>query len=337
MHEALLYQKLESRKVLCSLCRHRCVITSGNTGRCHVRKNIDGTLFSLIYGYIVAEHVDPVEKKPLFHFLPGSTTYSIATVGCNFRCLHCQNHDIAQFDIERGGRIPGYYVAPGEIVKRALNSGCRSISYTYTEPTIFFEYALDVARLAFQAGLKNIFVTNGYITPEALELITPFLHAANIDLKGFSEGFYSRVAGATLREVLECICDYKRRGIWIEITTLIIPGENDDRAQLEGIAGFIADTLGVDIPWHISRFFPHYKMPCYPVTASEKISEASEIAKKAGLHYVYEGNISNGHENTCCPMCGKHAIRRQGFHVLTSGLESGRCHGCAAKISGIWT
>lgn len=335
MHEALVYQKRSDGSVQCKLCRHYCVIARGGAGLCRVRKNSEGSLYSLVYGRVVAEQIDPVEKKPLFHVLPGSTTYSIATVGCNFRCLYCQNHAIAQFDA--ADRIPGEILEPEEVVRRALQSGCRSISYTYTEPTIFFEYALDVARLASQAGLKNIFVSNGYITPEALDLIAPFLHAANIDLKGFTEDFYRRVTGASLAEVLDCITDYQKRGIWIEITTLVIPGENDDREQLKGIARFIADELGPDVPWHISRFFPQYKMPGHPATSPAKLSEAAAIASKAGLRYVYEGNIASGQENTSCPTCGNQILQRQGFRILTPGSFSGRCGACAAEIAGIWT
>jgi pyruvate formate lyase activating enzyme len=336
MHEALIYEKLSDNKVCCSLCRHYCVIGPGGTGRCRVRKNFDGTLRSLVYGRVVAEHIDPVEKKPLFHFLPGSMTYSIATVGCNFRCLNCQNYSIAQFDAGKSSRLPGELLEPEEVVRRALQSGCRSISYTYTEPTIFFEYALDVARLAHQAGLKNIFVSNGYITPKALDVIAPFLDAANIDLKGFTEEFYQRVAGAHLAEVLECIIDYHRRGIWIEITTLVIPGENDDREQLDGIATFITDKLGRDVPWHISRFFPQFKMTDHSSTPPATLSGAAAIAAKAGLRYVYEGNVQSGREDTICPSCGTTVFQRRGFQVQTSGLFTGRCVNCTVEITGHW-
>ena len=336
MHEALIYQKLSGRTVRCSLCRHYCVIGAGGTGRCRVRKNIDGTLYSLVYGHLVAEHIDPIEKKPLFHFLPGSATYSIATVGCNFTCLHCQNHAIAQFDTGSSDGIPGNLLEPEEIVRRALHSGCRSVSFTYTEPTIFFEYALDVAKLACRAGLKCIFVSNGYITPGALDMIAPFIHAANIDLKGFTEEFYKRVTGAHLAEVLECLLDYRKRGIWLEITTLIIPGENDDRKQLEDIALFIADKLGVDVPWHVSRFFPQYKMLDHPVTSPSTLSDAAAIAARAGLRHVYEGNIQGGREDTICHSCGTTVIQRQGFRVQTAGTFTGRCGNCGVEIAGVW-
>lgn len=336
MREALLYQQQDDRKVRCVLCRHYCVIAPGGTGRCRVRKNSDGTLFSLVYGHVVAEHVDPVEKKPLYHFLPDTLTYSIATVGCNFRCLNCQNYTIAQYDVAGSGRVPGEQLEPEEIVRRAVKAGCRSISYTYTEPTIFFEYALDVAKLACQVGLKNIFVSNGYISSEALKVIAPYLHAANIDLKGFSEDFYQRVTGAHLAGVLECLSDYRRHGIWLEVTTLLIPGENDDREQVEGIARFIADTLGNDVPWHISRFFPQYKMTDHTATPPELLSDAVDIGLKAGLRYVYEGNIQGGREDTVCPSCGSTVLRRRGFNTSPSCLNDGRCGACSTEIAGVW-
>jgi len=336
MREALFYEKQPDGFVVCALCRHRCRIAPGARGICRVRENRSGTLVSLVYGRVVAEHVDPIEKKPLFHVLPGTSSYSIATVGCNFRCRHCQNHTIAQYDPDSGGGVPGQIIPPEEIVARAIRAGCRSISYTYTEPTIFLEYALETARLAVGAGLKNIFVTNGYITPEALDAIAPFLHAANIDLKGFSPDFYARVVGARLEEVLECIRDYRRRRIWLEITTLIIPGENDDLPQLEGIASFIADELGHEVPWHISRFFPQHRMTEREATPPATLSRAAGIGRQAGLRFIYEGNLAGGHESTDCPGCGRTVLKRAGFKVLTTALDEGLCQECGTKIAGIW-
>jgi pyruvate formate lyase activating enzyme len=301
-----------------------------------VRINNSGVLYSLVYGRVVAEHVDPIEKKPLFHFLPGSSTYSLATVGCNFHCLNCQNHGIAQYQPGPDFQIPGEIVEPAEIVKRAVRAGCHSISYTYTEPTIFFEYALDIARLARQAGLKNVFVTNGYSTPEALDLIAPFLDAANIDLKGFSEEFYLRVAGARLAEVLACIRDYHRRGIWLEITTLVIAGENDDDEQLQGIAAFIANDLSRDVPWHISRFFPQYMMTNRPVTPGTTLSKGVFIGRKQGLRHVYEGNIAGGGEETVCPHCGHTVIQRRGYVIVAREDSDGICQQCSTRIAGVF-
>ncbi len=336
MREALFYDKQPDGFVLCALCRHRCLIAPGKRGICRIRENRAGTLVSLVYGRVIAEHIDPIEKKPLFHVLPGTSTYSIATVGCNFHCRHCQNHTIAQYEPGADGNVPGQQIPPDEIVKRAIQSGCRSASYTYTEPTIFFEYALETARLATGAGLKNIFVTNGYITPEALDAIAPYLDAANIDLKGFSADFYSRVVGGRIEEVLDCIRDYRRHGIWLEITTLVIPGENDDRAQLEGIASFIADELGADVPWHISRFFPQFRMMDRQATPPGSLSMAVDIGTRAGLRYIYEGNIAGGREDTLCPGCGCPVMRRSGFRVLDIGMAEGKCHKCGWNISGLW-
>jgi pyruvate formate lyase activating enzyme len=301
-----------------------------------VRKNSGGILYSLVYGHVIAEQIDPVEKKPLFHFLPSTLTYSIATVGCNLTCLNCQNHSIAHFDIARAGVVPGTIVSPEQVVSRAVDAGCRSISFTYTEPTIYFEYALDVARLSRQAGLRNIFVSNGYITPEALDLIAPYLDAANIDLKGFSEEFYQSVTGGSLSQVLECICDYHSRGIWLELTTLLIPGKNDDRDSLEGIAGFIADRLGDEVPWHISRFFPNYRMTDLPATPLVTLDEAAAIAERAGLQYVYLGNVPGRDENTRCFNCGAVCIWRNGYHADLSGIQCGTCRHCAAVLPGVW-
>ena len=336
MKEAMFYQKLEGDRVRCGLCRFGCLISSGQRGRCRVRENRDGVLYSLVYGNLVAEHVDPIEKKPLFHLLPGSRSYSVATVGCNFRCLHCQNYTIAQPDeltIERSGS----FVAPQTVVERAVATGCSSIAYTYTEPTIFFEYAYETARLAKAAGLKNIFVTNGYITGEALATIAPYLDAANIDLKGFSEAFYREVVGASLGEVLECIRDYKRQGIWVELTTLVIPNRNDSEDELRGIASFIATEVGVDTPWHVTQFYPTHRLTDQPRTPVETLRAARRIGQQAGLRYVYEGNVpGEGGENSYCPSCNSLLIKRYGYLVEKNLLSDGKCPGCGTGIEGIW-
>lgn len=337
MHTALCYHTESDGTVRCSLCRHRCRIAMGASGKCQVRKNVDGTLYSLVYGHVVAEHVDPIEKKPLYHFLPGSTTYSLATVGCNFSCLNCQNHTIAHFDITTAGGVPGALLPPELVVKRAVASGCRSISFTYTEPTIFLEYACDVARLAQQAGLKNLFVSNGYTTPEALDLIAPYLHAANIDIKGYSDEFYRSVTGGKLAEVLACVQDYRQRGIWLEITTLIIPGKNDDRHTFAGIAEFIAGSLGIDVPWHVSRFFPNYHLNELQPTVPEKLLEAAAIGRSAGLRYVYEGNLHGAGELTACHHCGQILIQRSGYQLIQNSLVDGHCSQCGTELSGVWS
>ncbi len=335
MKEALFYAKLDGKQVQCGLCRFRCRIADGQRGICGVRENRDGALFTLVYGKAVAEHLDPIEKKPLFHLMPGSTTYSVATVGCNFRCLHCQNYSISQ--PEQGKLvIAGIDLPPAEIVRRALAFGCKSIAYTYTEPTIFYEYAYETATLAHAAGLKNIFVTNGYITPEALAQIHPFLDAANIDLKGFSAKFYREVVHAMLDEVLASIIEYKRLGIWIEITTLLIPNWNDSDAELRGIARFIAEQVGVETPWHVSQFHPTYKLTDQPRTPVATLRRARQIGIDAGLKYVYEGNVpGEGGESTYCPGCGKLLIERHGYSVEANLIKDGRCPGCSAAIAGI--
>jgi pyruvate formate lyase activating enzyme len=335
MHEARFWEKAAEGKVRCSLCRFRCLIAVGQRGACGVRENHDGVLYTLIYGRSIAGHVDPIEKKPLYHFFPGTQTYSIATTGCNFRCLHCQNYEISHLPHTRH-LIVGEELSPEQVVRRALKAGCRSISYTYTEPTIFYEYAYDTAVLARQEGLANAFVTNGYITEEALTHIAPLLDAANIDLKGFSEKFYREVVGATLQGVLESAEAYRRLGIWIEITTLVIPGHNDSEADLKGIARFIADRLGTATPWHVTAFHPVYKMRDRPPTPQETLHRARNIGLDAGLKYVYEGNISAaGGENTFCPQCGEMVIERLGFHMRQSNLKDGRCGFCERPIDGV--
>lgn len=334
MKEAMFYEPQGDDHVRCGLCRFRCLIANGARGICAVRENRDGVLYSLVYGRLSAEHMDPIEKKPLFHVLPGSASYSIATVGCNFSCRHCQNYSISQ--VERNEPIRGTERSPQEIVQRALANDCSSISYTYTEPTIFFEYAYDTARLASEAGLKNVFVTNGYISREALATIAPFLDAANIDLKGFSEEFYRDIVHARLSEVLDSIIEYRRQGIWIELTTLIIPGLNDSDRELQGIADFMVANLGVDIPWHVSQFHPTFKLTDHPRTPVATLRRARDIGLAAGLRYVYEGNVpGEGGENTSCPSCSALLIKRYGYMIESNRISKGACPDCGAAIAGI--
>jgi pyruvate formate lyase activating enzyme len=332
---AMFQEQREGKKIQCNLCSHRCLIGERKRGICGVRENRDGVLYSLVYDKVIARSIDPIEKKPLFHFLPGSTSFSIATPGCNFRCKHCQNADISQLPHDRGGIILGEEVAPASIVEAALKHRCSSISYTYTEPTIYFELAYDTARLAADAGLRNVFVTNGYITPEALQVIRPYLHAANIDLKGFRDDFYRQVCGAKLQPVLDAIKLYKEYGIWIEITTLVIPGHNDSDDELAGIAGFIK-SVGKEIPWHVSRFHPTYKLMDKPITPPVTLAHARKIGLDTGLKYVYEGNIPGEGEDTTCWKCGQILIERTGFTVETNVIESGECPHCGAVIDGVW-
>lgn len=335
MKEAWLYEKLDGGRVRCHLCAHRCTIAEGKAGICGVRENRQGVLYSLVYARPISQAVDPIEKKPLFHFYPGTTSYSVATVGCNFRCRFCQNADISQMPREQG-RIVGRHVPPGDIVKDALATGCRSISYTYTEPTVFFEYTRDIAVLARQAGLANNYVTNGYMTAEMLEAFYPYLDAANVDLKAFRDEFYRQQCGARLQPVLDTLRLMKRMGIWVEVTTLVIPGLNDDRGELRELAGFIAQELGVDTPWHVSRFHPMYKMLDRGSTPVQTLEMAWAIGKEVGLRYVYIGNVLGAREeNTFCWNCGKLIIGRFGFSVRERHVRDGKCEYCGAAIDGV--
>jgi len=334
MREALLYEKLKNKKVRCNLCPHHCVIEEAKRGICGVKENKEGTLYSLVYGRAVASGVDPIEKKPFFHFFPGSYAFSIATVGCNFSCLFCQNADISQFPKEKK-EIIGEFLPPEEIVSYAKRNKCKSISYTYTEPTIFFEYAYETAKIAHQQGIKNNFVTNGFISKEAIKLISPYLDAANVDLKSFGDDFYKKFCGARLQPVLDSLKLMKELGIWVEVTTLIIPTLNDSAEELKSIAEFILG-LGQETPWHISRFYPHYKMADLPPTPVETLHKAREIGKKVGLNYVYSGNVPGDEgENTFCPHCGKKVISRYGFQTLENRLKEGKCPYCGTKIAGV--
>ena len=335
MKQALFQEPRKNKEIRCNLCSHRCLIASGRRGICGVRENYDGILYTLVYDKVIARNIDPIEKKPLFHFLPGSRSYSIATPGCNFRCKHCQNADISQLPHDRGGVIVGENISPAVIVEAALTQRCASISYTYTEPTIYFELAYDTARLATEAGIKNVFVTNGYSTPEALKVIRPYLHAANIDLKGFSDEFYKRICGARLQPVLDAIRLYKELGIWIEITTLVIPGHNDSDEQLTSIAQFIK-SVDEEIPWHVSRFHPTYKLVDQPITPLAILERARKIGLDAGLLHVYEGNVPGQGENTICPHCKQTVVKRVGFTVQQSKIIDGRCGLCHARIAGVW-
>ena len=335
MREASFWERAGEGRARCGLCRFSCLIAPGKRGRCGVRENCDGTLYTLVYGKVIAENVDPIEKKPLFHFHPGSRSYSVATVGCNFRCRHCQNAEISQWPHERSG-IPGIDLAPQALVAAARGSGCLSIAYTYTEPTIFYEYAFDAAVLAHQAGLKNVFVTNGYTTTAALEAIAPYLDAANVDLKAFSEKFYREVTGATLAGVMACLRDYRRLGIWLEVTTLVIPGWNDQPEELRRLAEFIVGELGREVPWHVSAFHPAYRMLDGPATPAATLQQAAAIGREAGLHHVYLGNLPMaGGEDTLCPHCQATVIQRRGFHLLAQSVDHGRCRACGGAIAGI--
>jgi len=331
MKAAILYARGEDSAVDCCLCNHRCHIAEGKRGFCLVRENRRGTLYSLVYGRIVAANVEFMEKKPLYHFLPGSRSYSIATRGCNFRCPWCQN-----WDISRADRLSDFaevrYTEPMDVVERAEVEGCRSVCYTYTEPTIFMEYALDTARLARQRGLKNVFVTNGYQTPEAVEAMTGLIDAANVDLKGFSEDFYRTQCRAKLQHVLEAITNLHAAGIHLEITTLIVPGGNDSAEELRGIASFVA-ALSPDMPWHVTRFHPDYLVTDIAPTPVDTMRRAVDIGRSAGLRYVYAGNIIlPDAKDTFCPACGGVVVLRDGLGRTECGLKDGNCPQCGTPL-----
>lgn len=335
MKEASFYEKELNNVTHCCLCRHHCLIAPGRRGICGVRENRDGTLYTLVYELPCATHIDPIEKKPLFHFFPGSKAFSVATVGCNFRCLHCQNHDISQFPMQQCV-IPGETVTAQDIVRYALQAGCKSISYTYTEPTIFYEYAFEIAKLAKANGIYNNFVTNGYIEDKPLEAIRPCLDAANIDLKGFDESFYKKVCNADLPKVLNTIRAYRKLNIWIELTTLIIPGYNDNEEKLRAMAKFIVDELGPQVPWHVSAFYPTYKLLEAPRTSQKTLEKAHRIGLEAGLRYVYEGNLPGSEgEHTYCYNCKKPVIKRYGYTITEYNITDGACIFCNTPIDGI--
>lgn len=335
--EACLYEQMDDHSVQCHLCNHRCTIKPGRRGICHVRENQKGQLQTLVYGRVIARNVDPIEKKPLFHMMPGSRSYSIATVGCNFRCRFCQNSDIAQMPADRDGMVMGTACSPEEIVNDALRNGCRSIAYTYTEPTVYFELALETARLAHQQGVKNVFVTNGYMTHEALELIGPYLDGANVDLKAFNDKFYKSQCSARLEPVKESLRILKKMGVMVEVTTLIIPGLNDDQDELKALAHFLVNDLGPETPWHISRFHPTYRLTDRSPTPVATLRKAWALGKGAGLHYVYTGNAPGEEgESTTCHQCRVMLIERWGFDVRQNRIKAdGSCPQCGTPVYGV--
>ncbi|MCX6562378.1 MAG: AmmeMemoRadiSam system radical SAM enzyme [Candidatus Aminicenantes bacterium] len=335
IREAMLYKAFGGGRTVCALCSHRCDIAPGKFGVCGVRENRGGRLMTHVYGEVIAAHVDPIEKKPFFHFWPGSTSFSIATAGCNFRCPFCQNWQISQAAKKGRAADRGEELSPENIVRIALDRGCRSISYTYTEPTIFFEYAYDTAKLAHEAGLANNFVTNGFMTAEALETIRPFLDAANVDLKAFREETYKKVCGARLEPVLDSIRRMRRLGIWVEVTTLVVPGLNDGDAELDDIARFMAG-VDPDMPWHISRFHPDFKYTEAGPTPVDTLRRAFAIGKRADLRYVYIGNVSGEGDITYCPQCFRPLIQRRGFQVEENRVCDGACPYCHTIIAGVF-
>ncbi len=299
-----------------------------------VRENQGGKLYSLVYGKVVAANIDPVEKKPVYHFYPGHRSFSIATVGCNFRCSFCQNWDISQYPRDQGGGILGRDYTPEQVVKEAIASGCQSISYTYTEPTVSYEFTKDCGELAHKKGLKNIFVTNGFMTHEMID-DAKFLDVARVDLKSFSDEYYKKVCGGRLDPVLDNLKYFKKKGKWVEVVTLLVPKQNDSDKEIRQIAEFISKELGPGTPWHISAFHPDYKMLDGQQTPLATMERAYKIGKEAGLHYIYVGNIeSKLGRDTICPKCGETLIRRAWFDVLENKITGGKCSRCQNKIMG---
>ncbi len=321
--------------VQCLLCPAECVLENYQIGLCRVRINRDGRLFSLVYGKPCAVHVDPIEKKPIFHMLPGTGAFSVATAGCNLSCKFCQNWEISQVPAEetRNADLP-----PEEVVRLAVAKGCRSIAYTYSEPVIFFEYMLDTARIARAQGLRNIWVTGGYINPDPLRELAPYIDAANIDLKGFTDDYYRKVCGGRLQPVLDVIKLSHELGILVELTHLIVPTLNDDLALTGEMCRWIRAELGPDVPVHFSRFHPQYRLQRLPRTPLETLWRAHDIALTSGLHYVYTGNVPyDERSNTFCPRCRRRLVSRIGYHVAENRVRGGSCPDCGESIAGIWT
>jgi pyruvate formate lyase activating enzyme len=341
MHPARLWRPLGETggsapvNIRCRLCNHLCNIAPDETGLCGVRKNVGGKLFTLVHDKVAAANLDPVEKKPLYHFLPGTNTFSFGTAGCNLACSFCQNYSLSTTP-RLTGNITGQLTRPERIVALAIESGAKSIAYTYSEPTVFFELMAETAELAIQHGLKNIMVSNGFQSPECLAELKDLIHACNIDLKAATESFYHTICNAHIRPVLRNLKTIRDMGWWLEVTTLLVPGENDSKDEIETLARFINDELGSDTPWHISRFHPTYKMQDHVATPLEALEQAAAIGKKAGLHYVYVGNI-HGHEgrDTQCPTCGCTVIRRKSYTAAKNDYS--HCPACKAHIAGVWS
>jgi pyruvate formate lyase activating enzyme len=332
--EARYWERLDEGRVRCLLCPRRCTVPPGGRGTCEVRENRGGTYYTLTYGNPCAVHVDPIEKKPLFHFLPGTTSFSIASAGCNLDCKFCQNWQISQ---ARPEDLMNQRLPPEDVVEAAVASGSLTVAYTYTEPTIFFEYMLDCAKLAHTRGLRNVYHSNGFINPEPLRELCRYMDAANIDLKGFTEDYYSDMSNGSLAPVLTSLKILKGAGVHLEITTLLVPGRNDDPETLRAMCRWIHDNLGASVPLHFSRFHPQYKLTNVAPTPVETLDLARAIALEEGLKYVYIGNVP-GHEanSTYCPECGARVIYRIGYSVELVGLSNGACVRCGAAIEGVW-
>jgi len=334
MHPAALWKPLADGRVSCRLCSHFCRIEDGRRGLCGVRQNSGGRLYTLVYDRVAAANLDPIEKKPLYHFLPGTTVFSFGTMGCNLSCAFCQNASLSQ-PPRQGKPILGESLTPARLVQAAVDSGAASIAYTYSEPTIFFELMRDTAVLAHQAGLKNVMVSNGFFSRQCLEALSGLIDAANIDLKAMNAAFYERICGAKLKPVLDTLVRVRKAGWWLEVTTLLIPGLNDVDEELRELAGFLVRELGPDTPWHISRFHPDFAMRDTPPTPLDRLERAWAIGREAGLRYVYVGNVpGDAHNGTSCPSCGKIVLSREGMGLRATNMSGGGCAACGTPIAG---
>lgn len=335
MKEAILYEKKENGRTRCLVCPWDCNIAPGKAGVCCVRKNIDGKLFATTYGIVSSVAVDPIEKKPLFHFHPSSTVFSLGSLGCNLRCIHCQNWEIAHARPSDGGEMRAYEMPPEDAVKEAVSAGCRGIAWTYNEPTIWIEYTLDSAKLCKDKGLYTVYVTNGYTTDEALDTMGPYLDAYRVDVKGCTKEFYSKLAGIKdPAPVFKAAERAKNKwGMHVEIVTNVIPGWNDDDEQLGNIASWVKKTLGPKTPWHVTRFYPHLELSNVEPTPVPTLEKARRTGMESGLEFVYIGNVP-GHpgENTYCPHCGNVAIERQGYMISVYDVTNGKCKKCGEDL-----
>lgn len=333
-HKARFFEKLSGNKVRCLLCPHQCVVSKDERGFCRVRENRDGEYYTLVHSNPCAVHIDPIEKKPLFHFHPGTGAFSIATAGCNFTCKNCQNWDISQ---AKPDDTINYDMAPEKIVDLAIAYNTKTIAYTYTEPTVFFEYMLETAKNAHERGVLNVYHSNGYINQEPLAELIPYLDGANVDLKAHSNEFYKEITSGTLYPVLETLKTLKQNGVWLEITNLVIPTKNDSERAIQDLCVWVESELGADTPLHFSRFYPQYKLHNLPPTPIETLQRAAAIARACGIHYVYIGNVPGiPEENTYCPNCHKLLIERQGYSVDYVNLKDGACMFCGTAIAGRW-
>ncbi|MBN1779847.1 AmmeMemoRadiSam system radical SAM enzyme [bacterium] len=332
--EARYYDRLEDKRVQCHVCPWHCLVEAGRRGHCDVRLNDGGTYRSLVYGQVAARHIDPIEKKPFYHFHPGSAAMSIATAGCNLDCKFCQNADLAQ---RRPEELRHFYMAPGDVVQAAVENSCLSIAYTYNEPVIYLEYMMDIAAAGRERKIRSVVISNGFINTEPLRDLCRVIDAYKVDLKAFTDSYYQEIVGGHLKPVLDTLVTLKEENVWTEIVYLVVPTLNDDTASLQEMVRWVTRELGTDVPLHFSRFYPKYKLKNLPPTPVATLEKACAIARDAGLHFVYMGNVP-GHagESTLCPGCGRIVIRRIGYDITENHVRKGQCEFCTTRIAGRW-